>query len=215
MSSTPDPGKDPDAVSGSAVPGDSAGLGAIFVQYRDRLEFMVRLRLDWRLRGRIDAADVLQDAYLEANRRYPQYVRQPDMPAFLWLRFLTLQTLAILHRRHLGTHMRDAGKEVSLYQGALPEASSAALAAQLLGQRTSPSQAAMRAEMQFRLQDALNSLDPMDREIIALRHFEQLNNSEAAHVLGLSDSGASRRYGKAILRLKDLLATLGLTEKPT
>jgi RNA polymerase sigma-70 factor (ECF subfamily) len=213
MNSPPDRGRDPDAGSASAVPDDSAALGAIFVQYRDRLELMVRLRLDWKLRGRIDACDVLQDTYLEANRRYAQYVRQPDMPAFLWLRFLTLQTLAILHRRHLGTHMRDAGKEVSLYQGALPEASSAALAAQLLGQRTTPSQAAMRAEMQFRLQDALNSLDPIDREIIALRHFEQLNNAEAAQVLGLSQSGASRRYGKAILKLKDLLVTLGLAEK--
>src|SRR5207244_11242581 len=100
------------------------------------------------------------------------------MPFFLWLRFLTAQRLLILHRRHLCTQARDAGREVSLYRGALPEASSAALAAQLVGHRTTPSEAAIRAEMQLRLQEALNSLDPVDREVLALRHFEQLTNAE-------------------------------------
>jgi RNA polymerase sigma-70 factor (ECF subfamily) len=188
----------------------SVALADLFAQCRERLELTVRLRLDRRLQGRIDAADVLQDTYLEASKRYPRYSRQPDMPAFLWLRFLTLQTLAILHRKHLGTRMRDAAKEISLYQSAFPEASSAALAAHLLGQRTTPSQAAMRAETQVRLQAALDALDPNDREMIALRHFEQLSNSEAAQVQGLSESGASRRYAKALLRLKDVLVALGL-----
>src|SRR5262249_55246010 len=106
---------------------------------------------------------------------------------------------------HLAAKNRDAGREVSLYHGALPEASSAVLAAQLVGHRTSPSQAAIRAEMQIRLEEALNSMDPIDREGLVLRHFEQLTNGEAAQVLGLRESAASQRYARALLRLKEIL----------
>src|SRR5262245_10945936 len=147
---------------------------------------MVRLRLDRRLQGRVDPSDVLQDAYLDYARRFPEWAERPALPFFLWLRLLTGQKLVDLHRRHLGAQMRDAGQEVSLYRGALPQASSASLAAQLLGRLTSASQAAIRAERQLRLQEVLNGLDEMDREILALRHFEQLSNGEAAQVLGLS-----------------------------
>src|SRR5262249_51526097 len=137
------------------------------------------------------------------------YLRDADMPFFLWLRFLTAQRLLILHRRHLGARARDASRDVSLYRGAMPEASSAALAAQLVGHHTTPSQAAARAELQLRLQDALNAMAAVDREVLTLRHFEQLTNAETARVLGLRESAASRRYARALLRLKDLLTRLG------
>ena len=188
--------------------GDAEALGELLARHRDRLQRMVRLRLDRRLQGRIDPSDVLQEAYLEASERFADYARDPDMPFFLWLRFLTAQKVLVLHRRHLGTKGRDAGREVSLYRGALPEASSAALAAQLVGHRTSPSQAAARAEMQVRLQEALNRMDPTDREVLALRHFEQLTNAETARVLGLRESATSMRYARALLRLKDILAQM-------
>jgi RNA polymerase sigma-70 factor (ECF subfamily) len=104
--------------------------------------------------------------------------------------------------------MRDAEREVSIYQGALPEASSASLAAQLLGRFTSASQAAVRAELQIRVQEALNSMDPLDREVLALRHFEMLGNAETARVLGIKKSAASNRYIRALERLRDVLADL-------
>ena len=91
------------------------------------------------------------------------------MPFFLWLRGIAGHKLLELHRRHLGTPMRDARREVSLYRGALPGATSAALAAQLLGHQTRPSEAAVRAEAKIRLQEALNGMDPLDREVLALR----------------------------------------------
>jgi RNA polymerase sigma-70 factor (ECF subfamily) len=191
-----------------AADGDRAALGELLARHRDRLRRMVRLRLDQRLRGRIDPSDVLQEAYLEAFQRFDDYARDPDMPFFLWLRFLTAQRLLILHRRHFAVGARDAAREVPLDGGAMPEASSAALAGQLVGQRTTPSQAAVREEMRRRLQDALNGLDPVDREVLALRHFEQLTNAEAARVLGLRESAASMRYARALLRLKDVLAGL-------
>jgi RNA polymerase sigma-70 factor (ECF subfamily) len=185
--------------------GDAPALGRLLESHRKRLRRMVRLRLDPRLQGRIDPSDVLQEAFLEAAGRLAEYVRDPKMPFFLWLRFLTGQKLLALRRRHLGTQARDAARELSIYQGAMPEASSACLAAQLLGKRTAPVEAAIRAEMKLRLQEALNGMDPMDREVLALRHFEQLSNAETAQLLGLTESGASSRYLRALKRLGEIL----------
>jgi RNA polymerase sigma-70 factor (ECF subfamily) len=128
---------------------------------------------------------------------------------FLWLRLVVGERLAQLHRHHLGTHLRDAGREVSLYRGPMPVASSAALAAQLLGRHTSPTQAAVRAERLLRLQEALNSLDAIDREILSLRHFEELSRAETATVLGIQESAVAKRYVRALKRLKDVLAGMG------
>jgi RNA polymerase sigma-70 factor (ECF subfamily) len=188
-----------------ASAGDEAALGALWERHRARLRQMVRLRLDRRLQGRVDPSDVLQDAYLDLAARLPDYARDRPMPTYLWLRLVAGQRLAQVHRQHLGTAMRAAGREVSLYRGALPQASSASLAAQLLGRFTTASQAAIRAERQVQLQEVLNSLDEMDREILALRHFEELTNGEAAQVLGLSKQAANNRYIRALGRLRDLL----------
>ena len=188
-----------------AKAGEQQALAALFARYRDRLRKMVRLRLDRRMSGRVDASDVLQDAYLDVARRFPEYVAAPTVPFYLWLRALTGQRLVSLHRHHLGAEMRDAGREVALYRGALPTASSASLAQQLLAGLTSPTQAAIREEMRLRLQEALNSMDPIDREVVVLRHFEELSNAEAAAVLGLETSAASKRYIRAIRRLKAIL----------
>ena len=185
--------------------GDDAALGTLFSRYRDRLRKMVLLRLDRRLYGRLDASDVLQEAYLDVARRFPQYAAAPTVPVYLWLRALAGQRLIDLHRQHLGAHMRDAALEVSLYRGALPQASSASLAQQLLTGLTSPTQAAVRAELQIHLQEALNDLDPLDREVVVLRHFEELNNIETAQVLGIEPPAASKRYIRAIRRLKAVL----------
>src|SRR5919201_643798 len=188
--------------------GDQAALNEIFARHRERLRRMVELRLDRRLQARIDASDVIQEAYVEAVTRLDDYLRAPNYPLFLWLRLIVGERLLKLHRHHLGTQMRDAGLEVSLYRGALPAASSAALAAQLLGQHTSPTQAATRAERMLRLQEALNTLDPMDREVLSLRHFEELTLAETAQVLDITESGAAKRYVRALKRLKGNLAGL-------
>jgi RNA polymerase sigma-70 factor, ECF subfamily len=198
-----------------AARGDQQAWGQLLQRYRDRLRRMIALRLDVRLQGRVDPSDVIQDGYLAASRRFADYAKDPAaMPFFLWLRFLVGQELQEQHRRHLGAQARDAGREVSLYRGAMPETTTAALAAQLMGKITSPSQAAVRAERKIRLQEALNSLDPIDREILVLRHYEQLSNGEAALVLGLDKSAASKRYARALVRLKEILSHLsgGLLE---
>src|SRR5262249_39593181 len=162
----------------------------------------VELRLDWRLQARIDASDILQDAFLEVATRLDEYLRGPELPQFLWLRLTVAQHLTKVHPHPLGAQMRDARPGVSLHRHAPPAASSAALAGQLLGRQTSPSQAAVRAERVIRLQEALNTLDPVDREVLALRHFEQLTAAETARVLGISEEAAAKRYNRALKRLK-------------
>jgi RNA polymerase sigma-70 factor, ECF subfamily len=184
---------------------DPLALAELFDRYRDRLKHMVRLRLDRRLAGRLDASDVLQEAFIEASKRLVPRPREREMPAFLWLRLVTGQKLTDLHRHHLGAKMRDAGMEVSLHRGALPQASSVSLAELLLGRLTSPTRAAQRAEMQRRLQEALNRMDPIDREVLVLRHFEELSNVETAQALGLETTAASNRYIRALKRLREVL----------
>jgi RNA polymerase sigma-70 factor (ECF subfamily) len=188
--------------------GDQQALASLFARHRDRLRRMVRLRFDRRLHGRVDPSDVLHEAYLDVSQRVTEYLANPAVPFFLWLRFLTGQQLVGIHRRHLGAQMSDAGQEVCLHRGALPQATSASLAAQLLGRLTSPTQAAARVEMQIRLQEALNAMDPTDREVLVLRHFEELSNNETAEVLGIPKAAASNCYIRALKRLKDILAAM-------
>ena len=139
-------------------------------------------------------------------KRAKEYLADPKMPVFLWLRLIIGQRLLDTHRKHLGAQMRDADLEVSLHRGALPQATSISLAELLLGRLTSPTRAARRAEMQVWLQDVLNTMDPIDREVLTLRHFEELSNGETAQVLGLSKSAASNRYMRALVRLKETLS---------
>src|SRR5438874_7109575 len=128
----------------AAQSGDEAALAVLVERHRDRLERMVRLRMDRRLQGRVDPADVVQEAYLAARGKFPQYSADPRLPFFLWLRLEVGQKLVDVHRFHLGTKMRDAGQEVSLHRGPLPQVSSLSLAEHLLGKLSTPSQAAMR-----------------------------------------------------------------------
>ena len=191
-----------------AVGGNAGALAALMDRYRDRLKRMVGLRMDRRLQGRVGASDVVQEALIDAARRLEEYAADPPMGFFLWLRWLTGEKLLNAHRHHLGTQKRDAAQEVSLYRRAMPEACSVSLAQQLLGRLTSPTQAVARAELQLIVQEVLNSMDSIDREVLVLRHFEQLTTSETAQVLGIKRSTASKRYISALKRLKQALSAI-------
>ena len=180
-------------------------LAECYIRHRARLRKMLELRMDARLQQRIDPSDVLQEAYLEASQRLPEFLSDPSVPVFIWLRFLVGQKLLSLHRHHLNVQMRDARREISLHCGAIPQATSEVLAAQLLGHSTSPSDAAIRAERKVRVQEALNGMEPIDRELIAMRHFEQLSGAEAAQALGIQEAAARQRYLRALRKLKEIL----------
>jgi RNA polymerase sigma-70 factor (ECF subfamily) len=188
-----------------AAGGDQHAWTLLLTQHRERLRSMLAVRMDRRLQGRIDPSDVIQEACLVAARELPAYAANPQMSFYLWLRWLTGQRLVEQHRRHLGAQAREANREIALYHGAFPDTSSADLAAAFLGHTSTPSHASIRIEQTIKLQEALNTMEPIDREILALRHFEQLTNGEAAEVLGLDKSAASKRYARARVRLKDVL----------
>lgn len=179
--------------------GTKEGLGQFLEENRARLRRMVELRLDRRVRGRVDASDVLQEAFIEVSTRVPQYLAKPEVPFYVWVRFITAQKIQEFHRRHLGRQNRDVRREVRL--GVAPEASSIALAEAFLDDGPSPSQVAMEQENWRRLLNALEGLKPVDREVVAMRHFEGLRNVDVAEILGLSKPGASVRYVRAMQRL--------------
>jgi len=188
--------------------GDRAALADAFMGHRDRLRRMVYLRIDRRVAGRVDPSDVLQEAYLEAARQWDEYCADPPMSLFVWLRFLARQRLMAIHRRHLGVQKRDARQEIAVGRSVLPGVDSLSLSCGLLGRMTSPSMAAIRLEMQAQLKDVVDRLDPMDREVLALRHYEELTNQETAEELGISPAAASKRYIRALERLRAALVKM-------
>ena len=186
--------------------GDQPALAELFARHRDKLRRMVQLRLDHRLTGRVSPSDVLQEAYIDALKRIDHYFEKPDQPFFGWLRLVVGQRLADVHREHLA-QKRDVGQEVPINRGT-PGADSACLAACLLGSGTSPSNAAARTESFNRLEQALDQMDALDREVLALRHFEELSNTDTAEILGIQPAAASKRYVRALARLKQILETI-------
>lgn len=181
----------------------AANLAELFDRVRPRLERMIAVRLNTRVRRRVDPADVLQEAYLDAARRLSEYLERRPLPFFLWLRQVTGQKLAEFHRRHVGTARRDAGREVT--PGSVPAASSASMAGCFVAPGRSPSQAAAQVEALERVQRALEGMEELDREVLALRYFEELSNEEAAAVLGISLSAAKKRHLRALRRLRSEL----------
>ncbi len=183
---------------------DAEALGELLALHRDRLRRMVRMRLDRRLEGRVDASDIIQEVHLEAVRRFAEFPGS-KMPFNAWLGFLTRQRLAAVYRHHLGVQARDKRRELRLKSGNWPGVSSTALAAQLSGKLTSPTHAFEREENRALVQKALESMKPIDREVLCLRHYEHLTNLEVAAELGLEENAASRRHVRALMRLKKLL----------
>jgi RNA polymerase sigma-70 factor (ECF subfamily) len=204
----PDQTSEVDQLLELAAKGDPGSWEALLGQSRQRLHRMVTFRLDQRLQGRVDPSDVLQDAYLEAWQDLGTYIRQPAMPFFLWLRGIAGNKLRELHRHHLGTQMRDPRREVSIFGSALSESTTAAIAANLMANLTGASEEAVRGELKLRLQDALNAMEPLDREVLALRHFEQLSPRETAAALGIKEKAAGMRYVRALRRLREILSGL-------
>ena len=187
------------------IAGDTNALANLFQQHHDRLRKMVELRMDRRVQQRVNASDVLQQAFIDLADQLTNYQEGSGVPLFVWMRRITGQRLAKVHREHLGTRKRSAALEVSLQHGPSPQATSAALASQLVGNFTGPQDKAIRAERQVRLQDVLNNMDPEDREVIALRSFEQLSPAEVAAELGITTAAARMRYIRALRKLREEL----------
>src|SRR5947207_3433296 len=198
------PAMDPAAQSRALVrarSGDEDALSALFAAHHARLVRMIELRLDASLRRRLDPCDIVQEAWLEVARRFREWCAQDALPFHVWLRLITAQALAQAQRRHLAAHMRDALREVPQRESRMC-VSAASAADAFVASATSPTQAVQRDEVRARVLAALEELDEIDREIVALRHFEGLSNEEAAAELGIEPAAASKRFVRALLRLR-------------
>jgi RNA polymerase sigma-70 factor (ECF subfamily) len=184
-----------------AAAGEPAAAAALWQRHRAALHRAITLRLDRRVAARLDASDVLQETYLEAARRLPEYLQRRDMPFELWLRWLAREQVLQCHRRHLADK-RAVSREV----GALPAESSQLLARALLDGAPSPSRQVAAAEQAERLRLALQQLTDDERDLILWRHFEQLSNREISQLLKISEAAAGKRYVRSVERLRSLLA---------
>jgi RNA polymerase sigma-70 factor (ECF subfamily) len=182
--------------------GEAQAVDRLLVRHRDPLRRMIDLRLDPALAGRVDASDIVQDVLLEASRRLADYLKNPAMPFHLWLRHIAQDHIIDAHRRHRLAQRRSLDKEQPLHLGKAGDHSSLDLAAQLFDQELTPASAAIRHELQRRLETAVNALEDDDREIIVMRHFEQMSNQDVAGILGLTEAAASMRYLRALRRLR-------------
>lgn len=196
----------------NARAGDEKAGSDLINSYRARIRRMIDLRMDRRLNSRLDASDVVQETMLEANRRLSEYFQNPPTELFVWIRWIANDKLVDAHRFHLGAQKRDVGQEISIHRRTVAEATSYALAEHLLGRFASPSEAIRQVEVQAAIESAINRMEPVDREVLVMRHFENLTNKEVAESLGLTKSGASRRYIAAVKRLKEQLQDIPLFE---
>ena len=183
--------------------GGEPALAELFSEHRERLERLVEFRLDQRLRSRVDSADVLQEAYIEVAKRFREFLDHPNVSFYIWIRQLTLQSLIDIQRRHFG-QKRSPLQEINLVRNTATGTSDS-IAHFLQAQLTSPSGAAIRAEEIHQLHRALEIMDEIDREVLAMRHFEQLGNNEVAEALGLTATAASNRYIRAMTRLGEIM----------
>ena len=183
-------------------------LARFFSDVRERLARIVAFRLDYRLSGRVSESDVIQDTFVRAAQRIDSYLDKPDMPIFVWLRLEANQRLHEIHRQRFGAEKRDVRREINLCSKPEGNQTSLALAAHLVAQMTSASQIIERAEQINRLEKTLNEMNELDREVIALRHFEELSNLETAEILNIEPAAASKRYIRALKRLKEIMESL-------
>ncbi len=185
--------------------GNADAVEQLLTRHREPIRRMIDLRLDTAIVQRVDASDVVQEVLIEANRRLRDYLKSPDMPFHLWLRHIAKDRLIDAHRRHHQAQKRGVNREQSIHRPANPDHSSLELAGQLMDQDLTPASAAIQAEMQRKLGDAIAKLDDDDREVILMRHYEMLSNQEIAGALELTDAAASMRYLRAVRKLRDLL----------
>lgn len=184
-------------------------LAELFQAVRPRLKRIVNFRLDYRLSGRVAESDVIQEAYVRAAKHLDGFIEKRELPFFVWLRMELHQMLQDIHRYHFDAEKRDARREKLFGPTGSGCETSMAIAAHLVGRVSTPSRLVEKAEQIAMLQQTLEELPELDREIIALRHFEELSNLETAEYLGIEPSAASKRYLRALKRLKEIMNSVG------
>ncbi len=187
-----------------AKQGEQHAVDQLLARHREPLRRMIDMRLDKAIARRVDASDIAQEVLLEASRRLRDFLNKPDLPFHLWLRHIARDHIIDAHRRHRKAQRRTVDREQAMH-AANADRSSVELIAELIDRELTPATAALRKELQDRFQTVLSTLDEDDREIILMRHFEQLSNQEVAATLGLTEPAASMRHLRALRKLRELL----------
>jgi len=187
--------------------GQAEATNRLLARHRPYLLRLIEVRLDPKMRARVDPSDVVQEAQLEASRRLDDYLKQPALPFRLWLRQIAYDRLLMLRRHHVGAARRTVERDLPL-----PDRSSLVLVQQLVAAGSGPSQQLIKREFVRRVREAVNQLPEGDREVLVLRNLEGLSNQEAAELLHMDPATASRRYGRAVIRLRKILLQSGLME---
>lgn len=198
-------GEQTQALINGAKAGNAEAAGQLLDRHREALRRMIDMRLDRRIRQRVDASDIVQEVLIEANRRLQNYLEDPVMPFHLWLRQMARDRIIDAHRRHRASSKRTVDREQAMVFPASADRSTLELAAQLCDPELTPAAAATMQELTRRFQAAIETMDDHDREIVLMRHFEQLSNQDVARTLGLTEPAASMRYLRAMRRLRALL----------
>jgi RNA polymerase sigma-70 factor (ECF subfamily) len=196
--------KDTDWLVEQARSGDVEARKDLMERHRSRLRQMVSLRLDPRLAARVDPSDVVQEALAATYPRLDDYLRDPPLPFYPWLRQFAWDCLWQLHRRHVAARRRSVAREQA-WQPGLSSESVVQLSQRLLARGSSPSNHLIRQALRDRLQAALARLSPNDREILVMRNLEQMPAAEIAAVLGIKEGTVRVRHLRALERLRTLL----------
>ncbi|MCA9122838.1 MAG: sigma-70 family RNA polymerase sigma factor [Planctomycetaceae bacterium] len=185
--------------------GNDDAVNQLIERHRGAVLRMVQMRLDQKIRRRVDVSDVVQDVMIDVTRRLHDYIANPAMPFHLWLRHIAKDRIIDAHRRHRGSQKRSVDREHGLAVPGAEDHSTMDLAAHLCDGELTPAAAATQREMAKRVEAAITELGEQDGEIIIMRHYEQLSNQEVALALGLSEPAASMRYLRAVRRLREML----------
>ena len=197
-------GPETDELVERAARGDEAARHLLLTRHRDRLKRMVAVHLDRRLAARVDPSDIVQEALLDAHRDLSDYLRRRPLPLYPWLRQLAWERLLKWHRAHIRVQKRSVGREEHR-DLALPEESAVLLAHRLIAAGTSPSRRLIRDELRQRVRAALGTMAPRDREVLVMRHLEEMTAAEIAAALGITERAAKARHTRALERLRGLL----------
>ena len=183
---------------------DPSAEERLWERHREPLRRMIGLRLHRAVGRRVDASDVVQEVLLKASGRLADYLKSPSLPFHLWLRQIARDHVIDAHRKHRVAGARSVDREAPM-AASFADRSSIELAARLRDPSPTPAASAIRRELERRFREAIGELDELDREVILLRHFEQLSNGEAARALGLSEPAAGMRHLRALRRLRVIL----------
>ena len=199
---------------GAVREGNPEAVNKLIDRHRDAILRLVRMRLDRRIQPRVGGSDVVQDVFIEANRRLQKYLQDPVMPFHLWLRQIAKDRIIDAHRRHRVSAKRSVDREQPAHVPANMDHSSLAIANQLVDGEITPMAAATQRELASRVEQTITELPEQDRDILLMRHYEFLSNQEVAEALGLSQPAASMRYLRAIRRMRELLLADNQEDSP-